>query len=58
MGKSLEGKELGKGIRQRDNGLYDARTQINGYEIHISNFNLSLLKQEFNKLTPLYRFLK
>ena len=50
MGKSLEGKELGKGIRQRDNGLYDARTQINGYEIHISNFNLSLLKQEFNKL--------
>lgn len=50
MGKNLEGKELGKGIRQRDNGLYDARTRINGYEIHISNFNLSLLKQEFNKL--------
>ncbi len=50
MGKNIEGKELGKGIRQRDNGLYDARTQINGYEIHISNFNLSLLKQEFNQL--------
>lgn len=25
MGKSLNGKELGKGIRQRENGLYQAR---------------------------------
>lgn len=25
MGKSLRGKELGKGIRQREDGLYQAR---------------------------------
>lgn len=49
MGKDLKGKELGKGIRQRENGLYDARTQINGQEIHLSNTNLSRLKKEFNQ---------
>ncbi len=50
MGKSLKGKELGKGIRQRYNGLYDARAIINGQEIHISNTNLKILKHEFNAL--------
>ena len=50
MGKDLKGRELGKGIRQRENGLYDARFQMNGREIYITNTNLSHLKKEFNKL--------
>ena len=29
MGKDLKGKELGKGIRQRANGLYEARYSVN-----------------------------
>ncbi len=48
MGKNLHGKELGKGIRQRKNGLYDARAAINGYKIHLSDTNLKKLRQEFN----------
>lgn len=49
MGKNLKGQEIGKGIRQRENGLYDARANINGVDIHLSNKNLATLKKEFNE---------
>ena len=50
MGKDLKCKELGKGIRQRQNGMYDARAVINRFDIYIFNSNLDVLKREFSKL--------
>lgn len=35
MGKSLQGKELGRGITQRSSGLYNARAAINGVQISV-----------------------
>lgn len=49
MGKDLKGKELGKGIGQRKDGRYEARSVVNGVKIHIYDFNLSELKREFEK---------
>ncbi len=47
MGKNLKGKELGKGIRQKSNGKYEARAVINKKEIYLYSADLSKLKKEF-----------
>lgn len=45
MGKDINGKELGKGITQRNDGRYNARVTINGVKINLYDYNLSLLKK-------------
>ncbi len=50
MGKDLKGRELGKGIYQRKDGRYEARTKIRGSDISIYGFNLRELKKEFQEL--------
>lgn len=45
MGKDLNGKKLGKGISQREDGRYNGRATINGVKINIYDFNLTLLKK-------------
>lgn len=50
MGKDLKGKEIGKGIRQRPSGTYEARAQIKGIQINESNNDLEKLKTSFQKL--------
>lgn len=49
MGKDLKGKELGKGISQRQDGRYEARAVINGKRYAFYNTNLAELKREFEK---------
>lgn len=49
MGKNLKGKELGKGIRQKKNNVYEARAVINGISICVSNLDLKVCLAEFNK---------
>lgn len=49
MGKSLKGKELGKGIRQKCDGYYEARCMIQGKSICIREANLNELKRKFNE---------
>lgn len=49
MGKSLQGKELGRGITQRSSGLYNARAAINGVQISVYDTNLKALKEKFEK---------
>ena len=51
MGKDLKGKELGKGISQRQDGRYEARQVINGKRYAFYNSNLAALKREFEKET-------
>ena len=50
MGKDLKGRELGKGLYQRKDGRYEARTKINGSDVSIYGFNLRELKKEFQDL--------
>lgn len=47
-GKDLKGKELGKGLCQRKDGLYQARVYKPGYSvpIYLYNAKLSELKRE------------
>ena len=40
MGKDINGKELGKGITQRNDGRYNARVTINGVKINLYDYNL------------------
>lgn len=47
MGKSLNGKELGRGLSQRPDGRYEARAVINGIKIDIYNMSLTELKKAF-----------
>ena len=47
MAKDLKGKELGKGIRQRKDGRYEARASINGININLYNTDLRQLKVDF-----------
>lgn len=47
MGKDLKGRELGKGLYQRKDGRYEARTKINGSDVSIYGFNLRELKKNF-----------
>lgn len=47
MGKDLNGKELGTGLRQRKDGRYEARAKVNDVNISIYNFKLKDLKEEF-----------
>ena len=47
MGKDLKGKELGKGIRQKKCGAYEARALIKGISINVCKSTLKECKQEF-----------
>lgn len=47
MGKDLKGKELGKGLKQRKDGRYEARAVINGVTIDIYHTSLTQLKKDF-----------
>lgn len=49
MGKDLRGKEIGKGLRQRKDGRYEARAKINGVEINLYDFSLKNLKKTFEE---------
>lgn len=49
MGKNLKGKELGKGIRQKKNNVYEARAVVNGISICVSNLDLKVCMAEFSK---------
>lgn len=49
MGKNLKGKELGKGIRQKKNKVYEARAVVNGISICVSNLDLKVCMTEFSK---------
>lgn len=40
MGKDLKGKELGKGVRQRKDGRYEARAMVDGMKISVIKSNL------------------
>ena len=40
MGKNLKGKELGKGIRQRKDGRYEARAVVGDINISIIKSSL------------------
>lgn len=46
MGKDLNGKELGKGISQRKDGLYVGRASSNGQSIVLYGKNFQRLKKE------------
>ena len=48
MAKGLKEK-LGKGIRQRKDGRYEARATINGIIINLYNFDLKQLKKDFEE---------
>ena len=47
MGKDLKGKELGKGIRQKKCGAYEARALIKGVSISVCKSTLKECKIEF-----------
>ena len=47
MGKDLKGKELGKGIRKKKCGAYEARALIKGISINVCKSTLKECKQEF-----------
>lgn len=49
MGKDLKGKELGVGLYQRKNGLYEAKATIDGVKINLYNPSLTKLKAEFKE---------
>ena len=52
MGKSKTGKELGKGISQRNNGIYQARVYRKGYgkPIYIYDRDLKQIKKRRDEL--------
>lgn len=47
MAKDLNGKELGKGLRQRKDGRYEARATVNGININLYDMDLKALKKNF-----------
>ena len=49
MGKNLKGKELGKGIRQRKDGRYEARAVVEGINISIIKSSLKECLEEFKE---------
>lgn len=49
MGKSLKGKELGKGISQRPDGLYVARKMIDGKTVSASGRSLTEVRAKFKE---------
>ena len=49
MGKDLKGKELGKGLRQRSNGIYEARVSINNVSKSLYDRDLKKLKEELKR---------
>lgn len=53
MGKDLNGKELGTGIRQRLDGRYEARAKVKGQDINLYDTSLSRLKKSFQQAKEL-----
>lgn len=53
MGKDLKGKELGKGLSQRTDGRFNARAQIDGVKIDITDTSLPELKKRFEEAKTL-----
>lgn len=49
MGKDLKGIEIGKGLRQRPDGRYEARAKVKGVDINLYNTSLTALKKEFKE---------
>lgn len=49
MGKDLNGKEIGLGLRQRPDGRYEARAVVKGEQICLYNMNLQKLKKDFKE---------
>lgn len=49
MGKSLNGKELGKGISQRTDGLFVARKMINGKTVKVTGKSLTEVRVKFKE---------
>ena len=49
MGKSLNGKELGKGISQRADGLFVARKMIDGKTVQVSGRSLTEVRSKFKE---------
>ncbi|MCX4325075.1 MAG: integrase DNA-binding domain-containing protein [Lachnospiraceae bacterium] len=45
MGKDLNGKELGRGLTQRQDGRYMGRAQVEGKSIVLYNWKLKELKR-------------
>ena len=48
-GYNMSNKKLGKGIRQRENGRYEARAMLGGQRIYVSGRNLAEVKKEFKE---------
>lgn len=53
MGKDLNGKELGTGIRQRTDGRYEARAKVKGQDINLYDTSLTRLKRSFQQAKEL-----
>jgi integrase len=49
MGKDNKGNEIGKNLRQRPDGRYEARAKIKGVDINLYNTSLTALKKEFKE---------
>lgn len=49
-GFHCDGHSRGKGLYQRKDGRYEARTKINGSDVSIYGFNLRELKKEFQEV--------
>lgn len=49
MGKDLKGKEIGKGLRQRPDGIYEARITKNGITTSFYDRDLKKLKEEYKR---------
>lgn len=44
MRKNLKGRELGKGLYQREDGRYEAKAMMNGWKINLYGWDLKELK--------------
>lgn len=49
MGRNLKGKELGQGLSQRKDGLYQARLQVNGRRVEHYSHDLEECRKWLNK---------
>lgn len=49
MGKDLKGREIGKGLSQRPDKRYEARTVVNGQKIDLYDLNLNNLVVRFEE---------
>lgn len=54
MGKGLNGKELGKGIRQRKDGRYETRIYNPGTPKYVSLYDTNLQRLKKQEMTHYY----